>query len=205
MADDVAFVAEALAKSATSLVGMSLGGLTALTALALNPGLAERLVLIDITPGVNREKAESIIAFVGGPEEFESFDEILERTMAFNPTRSRSSLVRGVLHNAHEREDGIWTWRYDRFTDAKIDGDGTGEGSSFDGRFEDLWQAVSALDHDLMLVQGGTSVVVDDDDITELLRHRPDARVIVVEDAGHSIQGDRPVELATILRDFHSQ
>lgn len=194
-AEDVAHVIAELAPDATTLVGMSLGGLTGLAALAHRPTLAERLVLIDITPGVNQEKAAPIIAFVGGPEEFESFDAILERTMAFNPTRSRSSLMRGVLHNAHAREDGSWVWRYDRMTDARLE--------DLEGRFADLWDAVSALDHDILLVQGGLSGVVDDEDISEFQRRQPRAQIIVVEEAGHSVQGDQPVELAAILRDFH--
>ena len=31
----------------------------------------------------------------------------------------------------------------------------------------------------------------------------PSARVLVVEEAGHSVQGDRPLELAEILATFH--
>ena len=54
--------------------------------------------------------------FVDGPPQFESFDVMLERTMAFNPTRSRSSLRRGVLHNARERDDGTWVDRPGRAT-----------------------------------------------------------------------------------------
>jgi len=197
MAGDVAFAIGALAPEASTLVGMSLGGLTALATLASEPTAAERLVLVDITPGVNQEKAAPIIAFVGGPEEFASFDEILERTMAFNPTRSRSSLVRGVLHNAREREDGTWVWRYDRPTESRL--------GDVEGRFGDLWDAMSALDHDLLLVQGGLSGVVDDEDIAELHRRRPQAEVIVVEEAGHSVQGDQPVELARILLGFAAE
>jgi pimeloyl-ACP methyl ester carboxylesterase len=41
--------------------------------------------------------------------------------------------------------------------------------------------------------------VVGDEDVAELLRRRPAAEVVVVEGAGHSIQGDRPVELAGII------
>ena len=51
----------------------------------------------------------------------------------------------------------------------------------------------------LLLVRGGSSDVVGDDDVTELLRRQPDARVVVVEGSGHSVQGDRPVELAALL------
>ena len=173
---------------------MSLGGLTALATLAGSPGLADRLVLVDITPGVNQEKAAEIRAFVDGPPEFESFDVLLERTMAFNPTRSRSSLARGILHNAHELPDGTWTWRYDRPTEARF--------GDLDGRFADLWDAVSAIDHPILLVQGALSGVVDDDDIAEFQRRQPDAQIVVVEEAGHSVQGDRPLELAELLAEF---
>lgn len=196
MAEDVTAVIEELAPEASSLVGMSLGGLTALASLAGSAGLADRLVLVDITPGVNQEKAEPIISFVAGPEEFDSFDAILERTMAFNPTRSRSSLRRGVLHNARQRDDGAWVWRYDRPTEARF--------GDLEHRFADLWDAVEALAHPTMLVQGALSSVVDDDDVAELQRRRPDVVVEVVEDAGHSVQGDRPLELATLLRTFHA-
>jgi len=44
--------------------------------------------------------------------------------------------------------------------------------------------------------------VVDDADVAEVQRLRPDAEIVVVDEAGHSIQGDRPVELAAHLRRF---
>ena len=37
-----------------------------------------------------------------------------------------------------------------------------------------------------------------DDDVAELRRRRPDA-VVVEVDAGHSVQGDQPVELAHLI------
>jgi pimeloyl-ACP methyl ester carboxylesterase len=42
--------------------------------------------------------------------------------------------------------------------------------------------------------------VVDDADVAELLRRKPDAVVHVVDGAGHSVQGDRPLELTELLR-----
>jgi len=51
-------------------------------------------------------------------------------------------------------------------------------------------------------VRGALSGVVDDADVAELHRRKPDAEVVVVPDAGHSVQGDRPVELARIIERF---
>jgi pimeloyl-ACP methyl ester carboxylesterase len=195
MAPDIAAAITALAPNARMLVGMSLGGLTSLATAATHPELTDDLVLIDITPGVNQEKAAAIVAFVDGPTQFESLDALLERTMAHNPTRSRSSLRRGILHNAREREDGTWEWRYDR---PLADLERLGE---LDTRYANLWEAVAEAEAALLLVQGGLSPVVDDEDVAELRRLRPDAEVVVVDAAGHSIQGDQPLELARILAD----
>ncbi|HEY3095369.1 MAG TPA: alpha/beta hydrolase [Acidimicrobiia bacterium] len=190
---DVATVMRALAPSPRVVVGMSLGGLTSVALAARDPELVPRLVLVDVTPGVDREKAAPITAFVAGPERFASFDEILERTVAFNPTRTESSLRRGILHNARANDDGSWTWRYDRWRLA--------EGQDVPD-FRPLWQDVSRLTMPLMLVRGADSGVVGDEDVAELRRRQPNVRVEVVEGAGHSVQGDRPVELARLIESF---
>jgi pimeloyl-ACP methyl ester carboxylesterase len=191
LAADVEAVVRALAPAAELLVGMSLGGLTALCLTARAPDLVRRLVVVDVTPGTDRAKAEPIIAFVSGPERFESFDALLERTVAHNPTRSVSSLRRGVLHNATEDADGSWRWRWDPQHLPRISPD-----------FEDLWGTVDAVRVPFLLVRGGRSGVVGDEDVAEVRRRVPSVRVEVVEGAGHSIQGDRPVELARLLSEF---
>jgi pimeloyl-ACP methyl ester carboxylesterase len=186
----------ALAPGARMVVGMSLGGLTALALADRAPDLVRNLVLVDVTPGVNREKSTTIAQFIDGPEFFESFDEILQRTIAFNPTRTESSLRRGVLHNAIKLPDGRWRWRYD------LPRRGTGEGKSgaIMPGLDDFWDAVGRVKVPLTLMRGSLSPVVDDDDVAELQRRNPGARVVVFEGAGHSIQGDQPIELANQLR-----
>ena len=109
---DLARVVAALAPDAAGVVGMSLGGLSSIALAAHAPELVRALVLVDVTPGVNAEKSAPIHAFVNGPESFANFDELLARTIEHNPTRSVSSLRRGILHNAVQREDGSWVWRY---------------------------------------------------------------------------------------------
>ena len=179
----------ALAPEARLVVGMSLGGLTSIALASRAPDLVPSLMLVDVTPGVDHEKASSIVQFINGPESFESLDEILQRTIAFNPTRSESSLRRGVLHNAIEQPDGRWRWRYDLPR--------LGENERPD--WGSLWDDIEHYAGPLTLVRGSTSPVVSDDDVAELRRRRPDAVVEVVDGAGHSVQGDRPLELAAII------
>nr|WP_232839635.1 alpha/beta hydrolase [Nocardia aurea] len=194
LAAAVATAVDALAPGAQAIVGMSLGGLTALRLAARRPDLVRRLVLVDVTPGTGDHpgKTAAITAFVHGPADFASFDEILERTVTHNPGRSVRSLRRGILHNAREQDNGRWIWRYDRI---RPTADGTLD-------FGPLWEDVSALATAPMLVRGARSPVVDDADTAEFLRRQPEARIEIVTDAGHSVQGDRPIELAALIQDF---
>ena len=114
MADDVAVAVEGLAPAAE--VGRRhVARRDDVDALApRSPDLVRSLVLVDITPGVNRREGKAIIDFIDGPQTFASFDELLDRTKEHNPTRSESSLRRGILHNAHQLDDGTWQWNYDR-------------------------------------------------------------------------------------------
>jgi pimeloyl-ACP methyl ester carboxylesterase len=196
-ATDVAAALGVLAPDAPLVVGMSLGGLTGIALTSEASELVRKLALVDVTPGVDRDKAAPIAQFIAGPESFESFDEILARTIQYNPTRTESSLRRGVLHNAVQRDDGRWVWRYQRPRLVEQDN------LEIPADFATLWDDVSAIRVPLMLVRGGaTGTVVDDADVAELRRRQPNVRVELVEGAGHSIQGDRPIELAHLLDDF---
>jgi pimeloyl-ACP methyl ester carboxylesterase len=208
LADDVAVVVAAHAPAARIVVGMSLGGLTALELAARHPALVRSLVMVDITPGVNAAKTKAITDFVDGPQEFASFDDLLARTKEHNPTRSESSLRRGILHNAHQRPDGSWQWRYDRGSHARARDSGTSDEHAVVADatpdpvasvLSPLWDDFGSLRCPVTLVRGSLSPVVDDDDVAEARRRRPDLVVHVVDGAGHSVQGDRPVELAAIL------
>jgi pimeloyl-ACP methyl ester carboxylesterase len=202
LADDIAVVVADLAPDAKLVVGMSLGGLTAMELAVRHPQLVRWLVMVDITPGVNQQKAKAVIDFVDGPQEFASFDDLLARTIEFNPTRSESSLRRGILHNAAQRLDGSWQWRYDRTGHTRPKDDEQAAILAADPDMSPLWDDFGAVAAPLTIVRGSTSPVVDDEDIAEARRRQPDADVFVVDGAGHSVQGDRPVELCAVLEEL---
>ncbi len=187
---DVARALEQLITPPKPLVGMSLGGLTALLVAHDRPDLVSTLVLIDITPGVNAEKARHITDFVNGPTSFDDFDTLLERTKQHNPTRTESSLRRGILHNAVQRSDGSWVWRHQQHGKSELEAPDAG----------DLWEKLSELAMPVTLIRAmGPGSVVDDDDEAEFVRRAPNATIVRVENSGHSVQGDQPLVLATLL------
>ena len=182
-----------LAPDADLVVGMSLGGLTAMRLAVNAPELVRKLVMVDVTPSAPERHEQmtqaqmGAVALVRGERTFPSFEAMVEVTVAASPNRSRESLQRGVFHNSKQLDDGTWTWRYDTFR--------KGEG------FTGLWEDVPSLHTPTTLVRGANSFFVNDDDAAEFARTAPGfQRVIVVPDSGHSVQGDQPLALIEILR-----
>ena len=192
-ANDLARAMEQLLPGPRPLVGMSLGGLTSILVAHDRRDLVSSLVLIDITPGDHSEKARHITDFINGPTSFDDFDALLARTIEHNPTRSESSLRRGILHNAVRRPDGTWVWRHQQHRGSDLTPPETG----------DLWVALSELTMPVTLLRAmAPGSVVDDADEAEFMRRSPQANVVHVANAGHSIQGDQPLELAALLHRF---
>jgi pimeloyl-ACP methyl ester carboxylesterase len=198
---DIAAAIRQLAPEALGVVGMSLGGLTSIALAGHTPDLVRALVLVDVTPGVDGAKAKAITDFVNGPATFASFEDLLARTIEHNPTRTESSLRRGILHNAMQLDDGSWVWRYRRST-AERPPVSTSDPDT-GPRYAALWQVLEAVKVPIMLVRGmRPQSVVDDADEAELLRRQPTARIEHIVEAGHSVQGDAPIELAAAIKAF---
>jgi esterase len=182
-----------LAPDADLVVGMSLGGLTAVRLAAVAPELVNELVLIDVTPSALQRHSEltkeqqGTVALMLGEREFPSFQAMLDLTIAAAPHREVKALRRGVFHNSRRLDNGNWTWRYDAiraFPD-----------------FAGLWDDVDALSAPVTLVRGGSSGFVTDEDAAELRRRATNFRAAhVIENSGHSVQSDQPRALIGLLR-----
>lgn len=186
-------VLSAFAPHADLVVGMSLGGLTAIGLGAVAPQFVRELVLVDVTPSALQRYSEmtkeqlGTVALVQGEREFPSFAAMLELTTAAAPHRDPKSLRRGVFHNSRRLDDGRWTWRYDTIREIPD--------------FDSLWGDVAGLSAPITLVRAGSSGFVTDEDTAELgQRAQAFQGVHVVENSGHSVQSDQPRALIEILR-----
>jgi pimeloyl-ACP methyl ester carboxylesterase len=197
---DVAKAVRELAPNAAAVIGMSLGGLTTLSLARYAPDVVRKAVLVDVLPGLKGDRAKHIGDFTNGPPSFPSLEDLLERTSKFNPNRSLSSLRRGILHNAEQQEDGSWVWRWARHRS----GTASRPERPADGPiYTELWEAAESLSVPLLLARGmRPDSVLRDDDEAELRRRVPSARIEHFDEAGHSIQGDSPVELAALIEEF---
>ncbi|HYY01869.1 MAG TPA: alpha/beta hydrolase [Mycobacterium sp.] len=180
------------------VVGMSLGGLTALRIAAAEPELVPELLLVDVTPSAPERHEEmtkaqlGAVALVQGDREFPSFKAMVDVTIEASPHRDRKSLRRGVFHNSKRLDDGTWTWRYDSFRS---------KNKELPASFTGLWEDVGKITMPTTLVRGAKSFFVNDEDADAFAKGAPGfQRTHVVAESGHSVQGDQPGALVDILR-----
>jgi len=195
-AADLASVVHRLAPRALAVVGMSIGGLACLALGSTHPELVRRLVLVDVTPGARASAATPIVRFVHDAPRPATFEQLVDYALASLPGADPVALRRGLFHNVRRGQDGTWTWRHHL---GSLDEDEVFRVAS---TFPSLWPDLAGSRAPLLLVRAGRSPAVTDADVEEVRHLRPDARVEVVDGAGHSVQSDDPARLAELLRRF---
>lgn len=172
-----------------ALVGASLGGLASLTAIGESDvPIASVLVLVDVTPRLEREGTERIRDFmVGGLDGFARLEDAADAIAAYNPNRARPSDLSGLQKNLRFR-DGRWHWHWDpAFMHSQ---------SGLDGQpglvhRERLTTAAARVRIPTLLVRGAMSDIVSPSGVAELQELIPHAEVVDVAGAGHMVAGDR--------------
>jgi len=170
------------------VVGASLGGLAALLAEGdLAPGTVSALVLVDITPRMERTGVDRIVGFMLDRVEagFGSLEEAAAAVAAYQPHRPPPSDLSGLAKNLRLDDDGRWRWHWD--PDMFLGPHPLG-GEAARGRFE---AAATTVEVPTLLVRGRQSDLVSTETAREFLDLCPHAEFVDVSDAGHMVAGDR--------------
>jgi esterase len=193
---DVEALIDHLGLEGLTLVGMSLGGLTALAYAGRQAARLTSLVIIDVGPEARQEGARRIAEFIAAPAEFDSIEEVIERALSFNARRDPKLLRRSLQHNLRQLPNGKLTWKHDRRHRAKFDAE------EWARRREGLWDDIPRITCPTLVVRGARSDVFHDEDAEKLVAALPQGSWVRVEDAGHTVQGDNPRALVAELRRF---
>lgn len=195
-AGDVEALVDLLDLDRLAVVGMSLGGLTAIAYAGGHAGRLGALVVVDVGPQMRIEGSRRIAEFIAAPAEFDSVDDAVERALSFNPRRDPRLLRKSLLHNLRRGPDGKLTWKHDRRHRGKIDLD------DWARRRRALWAEVPKISCPTLVVRGARSDVFHDEDAAKLADALPRGEWVRIEDAGHTVQGDNPKALVAALRRF---
>ena len=112
--EDLRVVMESLAEP-PALVGASLGGLVSLMSQGMScPATARALVLVDVTPKLERDGVQRIVDFMTArPEGYESIEAAAADVREFLPHRPPPSDHSGLAKNLRLGEDGRYRWHWD--------------------------------------------------------------------------------------------
>lgn len=196
MADDLGAFADALGLSTFSLVGLSMGGRVAMGFAGANPSRVERLVIVDIAPDIHPPGMARIRQMIAGaPEAIESEEWAVETAMAANPRADVGELRHRIKHALRREPDGTLTWKYARDLREMMRRGGRREPM-------DLWERLTHITCPTLLVRGAESDVLSPELAQRVIAALPDGRLVEVQDAGHTVPGDRPAEFVAVVRGF---
>lgn len=180
-----------------ALVGASLGGMTALMALARHPRLSAGLVLVDITPRPRATGIDRVKKFMTShPDGFANLDEVADAVASYNPGRRRAD-PSGLARNVRRGDDGRWRWHWD----PAILPEGDEQAAPL-VRPEEAVAAAGRLTVPTLLIAGGSSDVVSEEEVAEFLDVMPIARAVTLTGASHMVVGDRNDACVAAVLDF---
>ena len=186
--------------SAPSLVGASLGGLSALIAETRYGPLLDSLVLVDVTPRMDPEGVAKIQGFMGARMEdgFATLEEAAEAIAAYLPNRKRPRSLDGLRKNLRQGEDGRFRWHWDpAFMDLS-----TGINHAARETMEEVIAHLPKLHLPVLLVRGMQSELVHEEFAREFVALAPAASYVDVNGAGHMVAGDRNDVFSAAVLDF---
>jgi len=176
-----------------ALVGFSMGGRNAMWLTDRHGARLRRLVIVDAGPQRPHATGSSARQFMSGPDVLDSVEDFVERAVRFNPRRSRETLRESLLHNLRQLPDGKWTWKYDpvlRQPSRQITPAG------------DLWSVLAKIACATLIVRGAESPALPEEQAARMAEVIPNARVVTISAAGHTVMGDNPIEFEAKVKPF---
>lgn len=189
MAADVQAFVDDNGLTGTTLLGHSMGGKTAMQAAFAHPDTVERLIVVDMAPKAYPPRHEGLLAALDriDPTAFDDREAIDDALAEDVPSRP----IRQFLLKNLEYDGERYTWgmnldaiqaHYDHIN-AALPRDATFSGPT-------------------LIVRGGRSDYVADEDLPRMRDQFPDSRVVTIDKAGHWVHADAPSAFADAVMEF---
>jgi pimeloyl-ACP methyl ester carboxylesterase len=171
------------------VVGASLGGIIGLLIASAPPPTLRALVLVDITPRVERTGAQEVSAFMdSAPKGFASVEEAADAVAAYLPHRKRPKDTSGLKRNLRLR-NGRYYWHWDPAM-SHMGRDAQARFNTPDPPPNPLETAARAIKVPTLLIRGSRSRIVSEAGVREFREMVPHAEYVDIFDAHHMVAGD---------------
>jgi pimeloyl-ACP methyl ester carboxylesterase len=170
---------------------MSLGGNVAGHFAATYPGRLASVTFVDVGPKVNFDSTASMRRFFNEFQSAQSVEQLVELAVAESRSGDRDTIHYRFQRNLKATPTGF-VWKMDprRPTDFE----------HILGKLSDLAGLAPDISCPVLIIKGGRSAVLREQDADSFARAFPNGRWQIVEKAGHNVQEDDPKGLATELR-----
>jgi pimeloyl-ACP methyl ester carboxylesterase len=189
-AADLAGVLTQLGLRALVLVGLSMGGRTAMYLAAKQPEAVERLVVLDIGPEISARAAQP----AAGPPEPETWESIEQAAQHLYRGNSYPGIhyYRWVASQSlRTRPDGALVWKWhpsvkERRRPSDVD----------------WWAILREIRAPALVLRGAESRVLDRDVAERMVKTLPRGRLVEIPRAVHTLHEDNPEAVLAALKDF---
>ena len=193
---DLGAFSEVLALDTFVLVGHSMGGRIGMAFTARYPEKVQRLVIVDVGPDIDPKGVERITRELREvPEEFDSFDSVVEYMAKQNCFASPSVLWRRLQYATQKLPNGKFGWRYDLAVREQRR-HGTAPPAP------NLWPALEQITCPTLIVRGADSDTLGEEVARRMERDIVHGRLVEVPRAGHMVFEDNPEDFISQLTSF---
>ncbi|MCB0524918.1 MAG: alpha/beta fold hydrolase [Saprospiraceae bacterium] len=189
MAEDMRQFMEAHWMFSADLVGHSMGGKVAMQLALSHPDMVDRLVVVDMDPGLAEDKHSYIYRALMGidlskMENRKEAEEYLSDKIKDYGTRQF------LLKNITRGADGKYTWKMNL--------------PVLWEHFEDILAPVSGepFNKPTLFIRGSQSNYINLENTALIKSLFPKAEIVTIEGAGHWVHADKPKELLDVLNKF---
>lgn len=179
-----------------TLVGCSMGGWHSILYTANNPGIVERIVMVDIAPEPSPERLQAPAADPA-PMVFQTLEDGYQWLRSGNALASDIRLHEEAKSRLKQTDSGVWTWKADL--------------NGFDNPLPDMtspalinryWSAIETIQCPIFEIRGKESGLVSDDTIEKMKKLGKDVSSVDVSSAGHVVMVDQPEAFIEAIRAF---
>ena len=200
LTDDLIAIISSLDKKPI-LIGASMGGICSIIALSRQPDIASALVLVDVSPDMEKKGVDRIFDFMSArPNGYGSLQEVQDAVTAYLPQRKNRGSLKGLKKNLRKLPNGNWGWHWDPNMLEVWKNNTTHRDPSQINDF--LTEILKNLQIPALLVRGAMSDVVSKKTVSKLLAIAPQLQYVDVQDAGHMVAGDSNAVFTEALLDF---
>ena len=179
-----------------TLVGCSMGGWHSILYSAANPGVVDKIIMVDIAPEPSPERLQAP-PVPPAPMEFHTLEDGYLWLRSGNPLASDDRLQEEAASRLKETDSGTWTWKADL--------------NGFDNPLPDMtsteligryWSAIENIKVPIFEIRGAESGLVSDDMIDKMKSLGKDVTSVDVASAGHVVMVDQPEAFIEAARGF---